>query len=80
MDSDRSYVMLDPVTDEVLAQCSGATADGRCPVSDSPPYLCAGLHLVGPMGSDGHEVSLTVTSMEPGRCPLAAVNDQAQSP
>ena len=79
MDSDRSFVMLDPVTDEVLAGCGGPTVDGRCPVSDSPPYLCAGLHLVGPGGADGHDVSLTVTSMQPGRCPLAAVNDQAHA-
>ena len=68
--------MLDPATDEVLAECSGPTLDGACPVSDTPPYLCAGLHLVGTPGSDGHGVSLTVTSMEPGRCPLAAVGAQ----
>jgi len=71
MDRDRSIVMLDPATDEVLAECSGPDADGRCPVSDRPPYLCAGLHLVGSVGTPAHEVSLTVTSMEPGRCPLA---------
>ena len=64
--------MLDPATDEVLAECSGPTLDGACPVSDTPPYLCAGLHLVGTPGSDGPGVSLTVTRMEPGRCPLAA--------
>ena len=71
MDRDSSIVMLDPATDEVLAECSGPDADGRCPVSDRPPYLCAGLHLVGTVGSPAHEVSVTVTTMEPGRCPLA---------
>jgi hypothetical protein len=72
MDTDRPIVMLDPATDEVLAECSGPSTDGRCPVSDTPPYLCAGLRLVGTTGADEHSVSLTVTSMEPGRCPLAS--------
>ena len=79
MESDRSFVMLDPVTDEVLAECGGPTDDGRCPVSDIPPYLCAGLHLVGPGGTEGHDVSFTVTSMQPGRCPLAVVNGQSHT-
>jgi cell division protein FtsI/penicillin-binding protein 2 len=72
MKADGSFVMLDPATDEILAECSGPSADGACPVSDTPPYLCAGLHLVGRSGADGKGVSLTVTSMQPGRCPLAA--------
>ncbi len=72
MERDRSIVMLDPATDDVLAECSGPDAEGRCPVNDRPPYLCAGLHLVGRLGGSGSEVSLTVTAMEPGRCPLAA--------
>jgi hypothetical protein len=72
MKTDGSFVMLDPATDEILAECSGPSADGACPVSDTPPYLCAGLHLVGKSGADGKGVSLTVTSMQPGRCPLAA--------
>ena len=72
MKTDGSFVMLDPATDEILAECSGPSADGACPVSDTPPYLCAGLHLVGRSGADFKGVSLTVTSMQPGRCPLAA--------
>ncbi len=74
MDSERSIVMLDPATDEVLAECSGPDAEGRCPVNDRPPYLCAGLHLVGTLGA-GSDVSVTVTTMEPGRCPLAGAAD-----
>ena len=54
--------MLDPATDDVLAECSGPTADGRCPVSDAPPYTCTGLHLVGTPGTGGRGVSLTVTA------------------
>jgi len=72
MENDRPFVMVDPATDEVLAQCNGPAADGRCPVSDDPPYLCAGLRLVGTAGNDRYGVSLTVSTMEPGRCPLVA--------
>ena len=72
--------MLDPSTDQVLEQCSGPTADGRCPVSDKPPYICAGLHLVGVGGPSGHEISLIVTNMEPGRYPLALANDRKDAP
>ena len=61
--------MLDPATDQMLDECDGPTVDGRCPVADTPPYICAGLHLVGAEEA-GHAVSLTVTRMEPGRCPL----------
>ncbi len=71
MSIEGSFVMLDPATDEVLAECSGPTVDGRCPATDTPPYTCAGLHLVGTTGTDGQDVSLTVMSMTPGRCPLA---------
>jgi hypothetical protein len=69
MEKNRRLVMLDPATDQVLAECDGPTVDGRCPVAYSPPYICAGLHLVGAEEA-GDEVSLTVTRMEPGRCPL----------
>jgi hypothetical protein len=71
MKRDRSIVMIDPVTDEVLAECAGPDADGRCPVSERPPYVCAGLRLVtreeGPEGG----ATFLVTDMQPGRCPLA---------
>lgn len=77
MSTDGSFVMLDPATDEVLADCSGPTDDGRCPASDAPPYTCAGLHLVGTTANDGHGVALTVTSMEPGRCPIAVARGQS---
>lgn len=69
MEKNRRFVMLDPATDQVLDECDGPTVDGRCPVAHSPPYICAGLHLVSAEEA-GPEVSLTVTSMEPGRCPL----------
>lgn len=67
--------MVDPSTDQVLEECSGPTSDGRCPVNDAPPYLCAGLHVIGVGGPPGPEVSLTVTNMEPGRCPLTLANE-----
>jgi hypothetical protein len=70
MDHDHTFVMLDPTTDQVLAECDGPDAGGRCPLADHPPYVCAGLHLVGDGGDSGH-VSLTVTKMEAGRCPIA---------
>lgn len=69
MNTYGSFVMLDPATDEVLAECSGPTVAGGCPVSYATPYTCAGLHLVGTTESNGHRVSLTVTSMQPGQCP-----------
>src|ERR1700721_2996123 len=47
MENHRTLVMLDPTTDQILAECNGPTATGRCPAGDSPPYVCAGLHLVG---------------------------------
>ena len=66
--------MLDPATDDVLAECSGPTADGRCPVSDAPPSTCTGLHLVGTPGTGGRGVSLTVTpcSLDGARSRLPA--------
>ncbi|MFI5287214.1 MAG: hypothetical protein ACHQ4F_12945 [Candidatus Dormibacteria bacterium] len=74
------YVMLDPSTDQVLEQCSGPTSDGRCPVSDKPPYICAGLHLIGVGGLPGHDISLIVTKMEPGRCPLTLAEGRQDAP
>lgn len=71
MKRDRSFVMLDPVTDEVLAECAGPDADGRCPVSDRPPYVCAGLRLVAREEGAGNGATFTVTEMQPGRCPVA---------
>jgi hypothetical protein len=76
----QMHVMLDPSTDQVLEQCSGPTSDGRFPVSDKPPYVCAGLHLIGVGGPSGHEISLTVTTMEPGRCPLTVAKDRLDVP
>lgn len=69
-----------PSTDQVLEQCSGPTLEGRCPVSDKPPYVCAGLHLIGVGGPSGHEISLTVTKMEPGRCLLTFAKDRQDGP
>jgi hypothetical protein len=73
MDHDHTFVMLDPTTDQVLAECDGPDAIGRCPTADRPPYVCAGLHLIGTGDGSAHE-SLMVTKMEPGRCPIALVN------
>ncbi len=80
MSTERLFVMLDPATDEVLAECSGPTIDGRCPATDAPPYTCAGLHLVGTTGTDDEDVSLTVMSMTPGRCPLAVAGGETSDP
>jgi hypothetical protein len=73
MDHDHTFVMLDPTTDQVLAECHGPDASGRCPMADRPPYLCAGLHLIS-TGGGSRSGSFMVTKMEPGRCPIAAVN------
>jgi hypothetical protein len=73
MDHDRTFVMLDPTTDQVLAECDGPDAGGRCPMAERPPYICAGLHVIG--GDDSGHGSFTVTKMEPGRCPIAVVNE-----
>lgn len=77
MENHRTLVMLDPTTDQILSECSGPTATGRCPAVDSPPYVCAGLHLVGVGERPDQNVSFTVTKMEPGRCPIAVPNDFA---
>jgi hypothetical protein len=78
MENYRTLVMLDPTTDQILSECNGPTATGRCPAGDSPPYVCAGLHLVGVGGArPDQDVSFTVTKMQPGRCPIAIPNDYA---
>ena len=74
VEHDRTVVMLDPVTDQVLAECSGPAADGKCPQTARPPYICEGLHLVDAEGGPARDLSLTVT-MDPGRCPLAALGE-----
>lgn len=69
MADNQRFVMVDPATDQVLWVCSGATADGRCPVADKPPYVCEGLRLVAAAGThhDGH--SKVVEHAVAGRCP-----------
>jgi hypothetical protein len=62
VEKNRRFVTLYPATDQVLDDCDGPTVTGRCPVADSPQYICAGLHLVGAEEA-GHDVSLTVTRM-----------------
>lgn len=74
MDHDHTFVMLDPTTDQVLAECHGPDAGGQCPMADRPPYVCAGLHVIG-SGDDSGYGSFTVTTMEPGRCPIAVVKE-----
>ena len=71
MKRDRSFLMLDPATDEVLAECAGPDADGRCPVSDRPPYVCEGLRLVTRADGPENGATFIVTEMRPGRCPVA---------
>ncbi len=78
MEHDHTFVMLDPTTDQVLAECDGPDASGRCPMADRPPYICAGLHLIGTGAGAGHG-EFTVTKMEPGRCPIAVVNQPRAS-
>lgn len=68
--------MLDPATGQLLNECNGPTADGRCPVADRPPYICAGLRLIGVGGALSQEVWLTVVRMESGRCPLVSGKSQ----
>ncbi len=71
--------MLDPTTDQLLAECTGPDAGGRCPMSDRPPYICAGLHVVSVGADSGHE-SFTVVKMQPGRCPMAGLNEARTTP
>jgi hypothetical protein len=78
MDHDHTFVMLDPTTDQVLAECDGPDASGRRPMADRPPYICAGLHLIG-TGDGSGRGSFMVTKMEPGRCPIAVVNEPRAS-
>jgi hypothetical protein len=73
MDHDHTFVMLDPTTDQVLAECDGPDANRPVPDGRPPPYLCAGLHLIGTGDGSGHG-SFMVTKTEPGRCPIAVVN------
>jgi hypothetical protein len=76
----RTFVMLDPTTDQVLAQCNGPAASGACPVADRPPYTCAGLHLLGIGQGPVEDGSFTVTRMEPGRCPLVFIDEPREEP
>jgi len=74
MESTRTFVMTDPVTDQVLWVCSGAAADGRCPLADLPPYVCQGLRVVATHGTGHDGTAFTVDEMVPGRCPVAWIN------
>jgi hypothetical protein len=71
MESTRTLVMTDPVTDQVLWVCSGAAEDGRCPHADRPPYVCQGLRVVATHGTRRDGASFTVDEMVPGWCPAA---------
>jgi hypothetical protein len=42
MDHDPAFVMIDPTTDQVLAECDGPDASGRCPMADRPPTSARG--------------------------------------
>jgi hypothetical protein len=76
MESPRRFVMLDPATDAILSLCSGPADDGKCPLTDTPPYLCQGLHLVHAHGSLQQHNSFTVGEMVPGRCPLTSIDEE----
>jgi hypothetical protein len=75
MDFGRTFVMTDPVTDQVLWVCSGAAPDGSCPHADKPPYVCQGLRVVATHGTARDGSSFTVDKMVPGRCPAAWIDE-----
>ena len=74
MKPERTFVMTDPVTDEVLWVCSGADAAGRCPLAEKPPYVCQGLRVVATHGTQHDGTSFIVGEMAPGRCPAAWID------
>lgn len=78
MDHDHRFVMLDPVTDQILAECAGPDATARCPLAETPPYTCAGLRLVA-LEEDSASPSFVVNTMEPGRCPIAIISMRADA-
>jgi hypothetical protein len=69
MDEQARFVGVDPVTNEVLWVCSGANAQGHCPLAEKPPYVCQGLRLVAAGGTDRDGEWLYIDKPEPGRCP-----------
>lgn len=74
MDKQPRFVAVDPVTDQVLWVCSGATAEGRCPVAEQPPYVCQGLRLVAAAGSDHVGESMLVEKPRPNHCPALDID------
>jgi hypothetical protein len=76
MEPERTFVMTDPVTDEVLWVCSGAAADGQCPHAVTPPYVCQGLRVVATHGTRHDGAWFIVSEMRPGRCPAAWIDEQ----
>jgi hypothetical protein len=78
MDHDLRFVMVDPATDQVLAECAGPDASGRCRLAEAPPYTCAGLRLVN-LEDEADHASFIVSTMEAGRCPAAHISRRADS-
>ena len=74
MELKRTFVMTDPVTDELLWVCSGADADGGCPLAVKPPYVCQGLRVVATHGTRHDGITFIVGEMVPGRCPAAWID------
>lgn len=74
METKRTFVMTDPVTDQVLWVCSGAAENGQCPHADRPPYVCRGLRLTAIGGTTQDGTSFTVDELVPGRCPAAWID------
>ena len=75
MKTERTFVMVDPATDQVLWVCSGATAEGNCPHAETPPYVCQGLRLTATHGTRRDGTSFTVDKTVPGRCPAAWIDE-----
>jgi hypothetical protein len=78
MDHDLRFVMVDPATDQVLAECAGPDASGRCRLADTPPYACAGLRLIN-LEDEAEQASFIVGTMEAGRCPAAHISRRADA-
>lgn len=76
MEAERTLVMLDPATDQVLWLCSGAAADGSCPLATKPPYMCQGLRLVATHGTRCDGASFIVDNVISGRCPAAWIDQR----
>jgi hypothetical protein len=74
METEPRFVMVDPATDQVLFVCSGANAEGHCPIAEKPPYVCQGLRLVAASGTHHDGASMVVEHTAAGQCPARRLN------